>query len=269
METLTATSVPEIFISCKKEAHYSRELVLPQPALVRVISGEVRVAGADKRYNFYAGDTILFPRNQLGRMSKLPLEGKPCIAISIVFRPEILRQYYTANPISLQADKNPGLITFDDHPLLESLFNSLTPYFKLADALPADLAAFKIEEAIRIVRAIDKNADHLLGQLDEPGKIDLVDFMERNYMFNLSAAKFGYLTGRSLTTFKRDFKKAFNNTPEKWLTKKRLELAHYLIFEQKRKPSEVYFDIGFENLSHFSFAFKKQFGYNPTANPAS
>ena len=149
--------------------------------------------------------------------------------------------------------------------MLESLFNSLTPYFKLADALPADLAAFKIEEAIRVLRAIDKNVDHLLGQLDEPGKIDLMDFMERNYMFNLTAAKFGYLTGRSLTTFKRDFKKTFNNTPEKWLTKKRLELAHYLISEQKRKPSDVYFDVGFENLSHFSFAFKKQFGYNPTA----
>jgi hypothetical protein len=31
--------------------------------------------------------------------------------------------------------------------------------------------------------------------------------MEQNYMFNMSMDKFGYLTGRSLTTFKRDFKK--------------------------------------------------------------
>jgi AraC-like DNA-binding protein len=28
--------------------------------------------------------------------------------------------------------------------------------------------------------------------------------------------------------------------------------------------SDVYLDVGFENLSHFSFAFKKQFGYSPT-----
>jgi AraC-like DNA-binding protein len=166
--------------------------------------------------------------------------------------------------VAPQTHQTVGLIELDDHPLLESLFNSLTPYFKLADALPPDLATFKIEEAIRVLRAIDPNVDHILGQLDEPGKIDLADFMEKNFMFNLTADKFAYLTGRSLTTFKRDFKKEFNNTPEKWLTKKRLELAHYLIFEQKKKPSDVYFDIGFENLSHFSFAFKKQFGYNPT-----
>lgn len=266
MDTLAVTSIPEIFISCKKEVHYSRELVLPYPALVRVLSGEVRIAAADRQYNFYAGDTVLFPRNQLGRMSKLPLDGNPCIAVSIVFRRDILQQFYTDHPVASQTYHNPGLIEFADHPLLESLFNSLTPYFKLADALPSDLAAFKIEEAIRVLRAIDNNADHILGQLDEPGKIDLMDFMEKNFMFNLPADKFAYLTGRSLTTFKRDFKKRFNNTPEKWLTQKRLELAHYLIFEQKKKPSDVYFDIGFENLSHFSFAFKKQFGYNPTAS---
>jgi AraC-like DNA-binding protein len=267
METSAPASVAEVFISCKKEVHYSRELILPQPALVRVISGEVRVAAADRHYNFYAGDTVLFPRNQLGRMSKLPLEGKPCIAVSIIFRREILQQYYTAHLASPITYHNLGLVTLDDHPLLESLFNSVMPYFKLADALPEDIVTFKIEEAIRVLRAINMDVDQLLGQLEEPGKIDLMDFMEKNYMFNLTAAKFGYLTGRSLTTFKRDFKRTFNNTPEKWLTKKRLELAHYQIFEQKRRPSDVYFDVGFENLSHFSFAFKKQFGYNPTADP--
>lgn len=255
--------VAEIFISCKKEVHYSRELILPQPALLRVISGEVRIATADREYKYYAGDTFLIPRNQLGRMSKLPHGGKPCLAISIVFRNEILKQYYAINPVSVNY-QTPGPMLFNDHPLLESLYNSLMPYFKMADALPEDLATFKIEEAILILRSIDKNVDQLLAQFNEPGKIDLVDFMERNYMFNLPAEKFGYLTGRSLTTFKKDFKRAFNNTPEKWLTKKRLELAHFQIFERNKKPSDIYMEVGFQNLSHFSFAFKKQFGYNPS-----
>ncbi len=77
--------------------------------------------------------------------------------------------------------------------------------------------------------------------------------------------KFGYLTGRSLTTFKRDFKKAFNTTPQRWLTQKRLELAHYRVAEKKMKPVDVYLEVGFEDLSHFSFAFKKHFGYTPIA----
>jgi AraC-like DNA-binding protein len=89
--------------------------------------------------------------------------------------------------------------------------------------------------------------------------------MESHYMFNLPLEKFGYLTGRSLSTFNRDFRKTFNATPQKWLTKKRLELAHYQISEYAKKPIEVYLEVGFEDLSHFSFAFKKQFGYIPTS----
>ncbi|NCD70252.1 helix-turn-helix domain-containing protein [Mucilaginibacter agri] len=255
--------VAEVFVSCKKEAHYSRELTLPQPALVRVISGEVRIVAADRCFRFFPGDTVLFPRDQLGRMSKLPMNGEPCVAISVVFRNDRLKRYYSnVKPLAPRSNEP---VVFTDHPLLQSLFNSLGPYFDLADALPGDIAALKVAEAIHVLRAINNAADGLLGHFEAPGKLDLVQFMEQNFMFNLPVEKFGYLTGRSLTTFKKDFKSAFKNTPGRWLTKKRLELAHYQIVEQKRKPSEVYLDAGFENLSHFSFAFKKLFGYSPAS----
>lgn len=32
----------------------------------------------------------------------------------------------------------------------------------------------------------------------------------------------------------------------------------------RKKPSDIYLDTGFENRSHFSHAFKKNFGYAPT-----
>lgn len=254
--------VAEVFTSCKKEVHYSRELMLRWPALVRVISGEVRIAAADRSYRFFAGDTVLFPRDQLGRMSKLPLNGEPCVAITVIFRKDRLEQYY--KDIKPAAERKHEPLIFADHLLLQSLFNSLQPYFDLVDALPADIAAFKVDEAIRILRVIDPLADSLLGHFEAPGKLDLVTFMEQNFRFNLPLEKFGYLTGRSLTTFKKDFKNAFNTSPGRWLTHKRLQLAHYQIVEQRRKPSEVYLDTGFEDLSHFSFAFKKQYGYSPS-----
>ncbi|WP_309986660.1 MULTISPECIES: AraC family transcriptional regulator [Dyadobacter] len=227
-----------------------------------MISGEVRIAAAERSYRFFAGDTILFPRDQLGRMSKLPLKGEPCVAVSVIFRQDRLEQYY--KEIKPAAERSHEPLIFADHPLLQSLFNSLQPYFVLADALPADIAAFKVEEAIRILKAINPAADGLLGYFEAPGKLDLVTFMEHNFRFNLPLEKFGYLTGRSLTTFKKDFRNAFHTSPGRWLTHKRLELAHYLIVEQRRKPSEIYLDTGFEDLSHFSFAFKKQYGYPPS-----
>jgi len=88
--------------------------------------------------------------------------------------------------------------------------------------------------------------------------------MNRNYKFNVSVERFAYLTGRSLSGFKRDFKSIFNQTPNKWLVQKRLQEAHFLIQKKNEKPSEIYLELGFEALSHFSFAFKKLFGLTPT-----
>jgi AraC-like DNA-binding protein len=97
-----------------------------------------------------------------------------------------------------------------------------------------------------------------------PGKINLEEFMNRNFKFNVSLQRFAYLTGRSLSAFKRDFKAIFNQTPNRWLVQKRLQEAHFLIEKKDIKPSEIYLDLGFEALSHFSFAFKKLFGLTPT-----
>jgi AraC-like DNA-binding protein len=71
-------------------------------------------------------------------------------------------------------------------------------------------------------------------------------------------------TGRSLAVFKRDFKKVSRLSPQKWLIQRRLEAAHDKIRHDGKKVSDVCFEVGFKNLSHFSRVFKEQFGYAPT-----
>jgi len=88
--------------------------------------------------------------------------------------------------------------------------------------------------------------------------------MIRSFTFNVEMKQFAYLTGRSLATFKRDFEKIFHRSPGRWLHQKRLAQADYLIREKGKKPSDVYLEVGFEDLSHFSFAFKKEFGKAPS-----
>lgn len=46
----------------------------------------------------------------------------------------------------------------------------------------------------------------LLGSLHQPGKVNLATNMAQHSSFNLPLEKFSYLTGRGLTTFKKDFK---------------------------------------------------------------
>jgi len=254
---------PDIKLSYADDRFSRSEVLFEHHMLVWFISGETKIIQADATHVFGAGDIFLIPRNQLATVINYPKNAQPHKTVVMHLPAKTLKDFYAKNKPKTKLVYQPGIRNFSKHPLLESCLASLVPYFDLEGELPANIAALKIEEAISILRAIDKGVDNMLANFDEPGKIGLTDFMERNFMFNMPMAKFGYLTGRSLTTFKRDFKKTFNTTPQKWLTQKRLELAHYQIKDQKRKPSDVYAEVGFENLSHFTYAFKKHFSYTP------
>jgi AraC-like DNA-binding protein len=255
----------EIVFTCSGSTHHNTEMIAEEHCVVRVLSGELKVIQSNKTYVFGLGDTLLFPRNQLSTLIKSEKDGLPYRAIIVKLTQDVLRAFYEQKKLqAILVSKTDYIIPLPKNPLLDSFFASMLPYFDLNYKLPQELSQLKIQEAITVLRSINKDIDNILSDFSEPHKINLVEFMERNYMFNMPLEKFGYLTGRSLTTFKRDFKKTYNTTPQKWITKKRLELARFQITKKNRKPIDVYYEVGFENLSHFSFAFKKQFGKNPT-----
>jgi len=254
---------PELKLSCYEGKLFRTEAAFEDHLLVWLISGETKIIQADKSFVFGAGTTFLIPRNQLATIVNYPKDGLPHKAVAMHLSTKRLKEFYENQSVRSEI-KTEKIIRFHRHPLLESCLNSLIPYFEIQDDFPENIASLKINEAITILRTIETNIDAVLNNFEEPGKIDLKTFMEKNFMFNMSLQKFGYLTGRSLTTFKRDFQKTFNTTPQRWLTKKRLEQAHYELAEKNKKPVDFYYEIGFENLSHFSFAFKKQYGFAPT-----
>ncbi len=58
--------------------------------------------------------------------------------------------------------------------------------------------------------------------------------MNRNYRFNVSLERFAFLSGRSLSAFKRDFKQIFDDAPGHWLVKRRLKEAIRLSSQRAR-----------------------------------
>jgi len=115
-------------------------------------------------------------------------------------------------------------------------------------------------QRIAVVSSNNSATKNVYEKLEKNG----IGFMNKNFMFNVNIGRFAYLTGRSLSAFKRDFKITFNETPNRWLIKKRLQEAYFLIKKKNKKPSDIYLELGLETLSHFSYAFKKKFGQTPT-----
>lgn len=141
---------------------------------------------------------------------------------------------------------------------------SLLPYFDNPDSFSPGIAQLKTMEAVELLLKYDPSFKNLLFDFSEPHKIDLEAYMNQHFMFNVPTTQFARLTGRSLAAFKRDFEKIFRQPPSKWLQQKRLAEAYFLIREKGRKPSDVYLEVGFENLSHFSYTFKKAYGVAPS-----
>ncbi len=97
----------------------------------------------------------------------------------------------------------------------------------------------------------------------KPRKRNIKTFMEANYDKPFKVEDYAQLTGRSLTSFMRDFKQMYGTTPKQWLKKQKLQRAHNLLEGGQKSVTEVAYDVGYENLSHFIKAFKDVYQVSP------
>lgn len=97
----------------------------------------------------------------------------------------------------------------------------------------------------------------------QSSKINIEDVMLNNFQYSLKIEEFAILCGRSLSSFKRDFKKQYRTTPSLWLKDKRLKYAKELLLESNLNINEICFESGFINSSHFIRSFKTKYSLSP------
>jgi AraC-like DNA-binding protein len=71
------------------------------------------------------------------------------------------------------------------------------------------------------------------------------------------------IASMSETKLKQLFKQTFGDTIYNYYQKARMEEAAFLLKQAKHSVSEVGYELGFSNLSHFSRLFEKQYGITP------
>ncbi|WP_298739769.1 AraC family transcriptional regulator [uncultured Chitinophaga sp.] len=256
----------QILYSCYYSRNREGEQFIPEHVFSYQVSGSLSLNDGNEVYTFNEGDFRFCRRNQLIKFIKQPVPGGEYANVSVYLDQETLRNF--AIEYGYQAAKRqehcPPVMLLNPDPLYKSYMQSLMPYERLANPANKALLVLKLKEVILILLQANPSLADVLFDFSEPGKIDLEAFMNQHFHFNVELKRFAYLTGRSLATFKRDFEKIFHSSPARWLQKRRLQEAHYLISEKGAAPSSIYLDLGFEDLSHFSFAFKKMYGVSPS-----
>lgn len=235
--------------------------------LVYVYSGEMLLEENGKEISVRGGECVFIRRDHRVNFTKRCVGDEDFKSVSLVFNRNFLRQYFNKlNPANIPQHTEPmdkSVYKLERTPQLESLFASLVPYFETEREPEENIIDLKMQEGVLALLSMNKNFFPVLFDFTEPWKIDILDFLNENYMYELTMEEIAAYTGRSLATFKRDFKKISDVSPLKWIIQKRLEKAHELIHEKGTKVTEACYDVGFKNRSHFTTAFKKHYGYAP------
>lgn len=240
------------------------EQYIPDNVFIYVVKGVIRVFDGNKSHTYKAGDACIARKNRLAKYEFLE-SGEAFEPIVFCFDEAFLQKFLAKNPdFDSNNTAKDTLYDIRKSELIESFIQSIKPYYKGVMQLDEDFEELKYEELLIILLKNQPELSDVLFDFRKPGKIDLEAFMNKNYKFNVSVSQFAYLTGRSLSAFKRDFKDIFDDSPSRWLVQRRLKEAYFLMDKKHQKPSDIYLDLGFESLSHFSTSFKKQFGHPPS-----
>ncbi|WP_299529543.1 helix-turn-helix domain-containing protein [Ulvibacterium sp.] len=170
---------------------------------------------------------------------------------------------FLSNFEQLDSKKVFGTLRIDFNEDLRLFTDTLTSLYKGRNQNQFTRA--KLIEFLHLIALSKQGKDFInrLQSLKARERKSIRSFMEEHFDKPLDIDDYAYLTGRSVSTFQRDFKRRFHISPKKWLIQKRLDKAALLLRTTANSVNAITVEVGYENTSHFIKAFHKNFGISP------
>ncbi len=236
------------------------------PILSYIISGKKDWTAIEGSYQFREGDAVFLKKGVYN--TKQYFDEEYCTLIFFLtenFIRRFIKTYKETIKIKNHDENENQIYPLDVQDSLKSLFMSVFNYMNQINEIPKELVEIKFNELLYniILNPKNKNLTNFFLSLEQVDKTDLNTVMMKNFYSDLSLEEFARLSGRSLSTFKRDFKNYYNQTPGKWLNNKRLEYAKTLLENSELNINDICWECGFKNTSHFNRSFKEKYKLPP------
>lgn len=242
-----------------------REGYVSAHAITLVLKGTLQVENEDGPLaHVKEGSMIFLPKGLYMVSDILPAKGS-FEAMVFFFDEELLSSFISTMGGKNKKDKaiTHMLLNYTDS--IRLFTESLFKIYSDPQIAHRQLTRLKLFELLHLVTLTHKEGCFLgsLTTLNNKERKSLRAFMNSNFSKPLSIEDYAYLTGRSLSSFRRDFKSLFGISPKQWLIDKRLEKAHELLSKNNTTITDVVMETGYENISHFIKAFHKKYGIPP------
>jgi len=188
-------------------------------------------------------------------------------AIAVYFHTDIIKSIYSNELVDFlsQSTKHstPKKVANE---LIEKYVNNLVIYLDNPSLIDDELAVLKFKELILILMKSQycDSVQTFFGDLFNATKLEFKTIIENNIFNDISVQELAFICNKSLSSFKRVFKATFNETPARYIKRRRLEHAAQLIRTTSESISHIAYDCCFNDPTTFSAVFSTHFGISPT-----
>lgn len=246
--------------------------VTEQACFLYVLKGDVEYQIDDERLNIPTNYSLLLNCIQSGKQLHHSHPKSNCEIVIVTFYPEILKKIYDRElPVLLQAPKNTisnqSSEKINNDFLIQKYIEGLLFYFENPSLINEDILILKVKEIILLLSQT-QNAEAIqliLSQLFSPTTYTFKQIIEAHLFSQLTIEELAQQNNLSVSSFKREFAKIYNDTPANYIKAKKLEKAAELLLLSDQRITEIAFDCGFNDLANFTKSFTSKFKVSPTA----
>lgn len=258
------------------EANYGgiQLLKLSRCAIGYVQRGAKNIYYGDARHTISKGDLFYLGVGN-HYIEDIPEEGRPFEQIVVYYSPEQLKRILlnlnmnfsinVTNSHSCERCRRLNHVAVPASPTLRSLFTHAGCYLH-EDNFMHDAAAenIKMTELIYLIVSQEDGClkSKVLSNMDSL-RDNFEQIIYSHIFSDISIEELASICHRSLTSFKKEFKRYFLIPPHRWFIRQRLMQSRLLLISTSKSISEIGNECAFPNTSHFIKLFKKEYGLTP------
>lgn len=244
--------------------------VADQACFIYILEGAVQYKNKDKQMDLPASYSLFLNCLTLGKQINDTGTKYNCEIVIVTFHPDIIKKIYVRElPVILQLPKNVvskrSEQKIGNDFLIQKYVEGLLFYFENPSLVNEDILILKFKEIVLLLSQT-KSAGSLqiiLSQLFSPAAYNFRQIIEANLFSQFSLEELAQQTNLSISSFKREFSRLYNDTPANYIKTKKLAKAAELLLVSEERITDIAYMCGFNDLANFTKSFSERYHNTP------